>query len=311
MPEKIETRLPANSNERLLSALAHGSVLISLFGPIIPVLVWISQRRKSRFVAFQALQAMEYQALLLWVGLTIVLGGMLVFIFSGMPLAAQASLTLDSIGDSPLMQRAVLFQNGFYGVWAVLCLPGLVGAALNALGRDFRYPILGGRLENFLEGDEENPTGESREEDWVAGICHSSAVVLFWGMILPLLVWNAEKDRSARLRFQALQAFLFQLLAFISSILSFFLLFVLMIAVVALAGYLNSEQGISSDAGLYLLIAVFVLLLFACLLVLALPTYHLFALIAWARVTKGGNYRYPLLGKALEKRLNGKPGQSP
>lgn len=292
-------------NERFISALAHGSVLLSFFGPIVPALVWISQRRKSRFVSFQALQAMGYQSLLLWVGLTIVLSGLLVFIFSGLPLAAQESLTLDSIGDSLLMQRARLFQNIFYIAWGLLSLPALIGAVMNAMGKDFQYPILGRRLGSFLKGNAENSVDESREDDWVAGICHSTAIVIFGGMILPLMIWIAQKDRSARLRFQALQAFIFQLLIFVSMVFSFFLLFAVMIAVIVVAGYLNSAQGLTSDAGLYLLIVVFVLLLLACLSLLALPIFHLFAMIAWAQVMKGVNYRYPLLGKMIEKRLGG------
>lgn len=300
----MQQRFELTSNERLLAALAHASVLLSLFGPIVPALVWISQRRKSRFVAFQALQAMGYQSLLLWVGLTIVLSGALVFLFGGFPLAAQESLTLDSIDDSLLIQRARLFQNIFYAAWVLLSLPALIGAVMNALGKDFFYPNLGRRLDSFLKGDAENSMDESREDDWVAGICHSSAIVPFWGMILPLMVWTAQKDRSARLRFQALQAFLFQLLIFVSMFFSLFLLFAVMVAVVAVVGYLNSSQGVSSDAGLYLLIAVFVLLLLACLSLLALPTFHLFAMIAWVRVTKGVNYRYPLLGKFLARRID-------
>ncbi len=296
------------SNERILAALAHSSVLLSFFGPIVPALVWIIQRRKSRFVSFQALQAMGYQSLLLWVGLSIVLIGLLVFLFSGFPLAAQESLALEAIGDSLLTQRAMLFQNILYGAWAMLCLPGIIGAVMCALGREFRYPILGNRLGTFLKFDAEGAPfiDEAREDDWVAGLCHSSAIVIFWGMILPLLVWTVQKNQSKRLRFQALQAFLFQLLEFAVTLFSFFLLLTVMIAVVALAGYLNSSQGISSDAGLYLLIAVFVLLLTACLMLLALPTFHLFAMIAWVRVTKGGDYRYPLLGKMIEKRMGRK-----
>ncbi len=293
------------SNERWLSALAHGSVLVSFFGPIVPALVWVSQRRKSKIVSFQALQAMGYQALLLWVGLTIVLTGLLVFIFSGVPLSAQDSLPMDSILDSPLMQRALLFQNMLYGAWGLLSLPGIVGAVMCALGRKFRYPILGKRLETFLKfnADGDPFMDESREDDWVAGLCHSSAVVLLWGMILPLMVWSTQKERSARLRFQALQAFLFQLLAFVATIFAFLLLVAMMIAVVALANYMNSAQGVSSNAGLYLLIAVFVMLLFMAVMLLALPTYHLFALIAWVRVARGQNYRYPILGKMIERRM--------
>jgi uncharacterized Tic20 family protein len=66
---------------------------------------------------------------------------------------------------------------------------------------------------------------------------------------------------------------------------------------------MNSPAGISSDTGLYLIIAVMVMLLFMCVMLLALPTYHLFALIAWMRVARGVDYRYPILGKRMERRM--------
>lgn len=290
------------TEERLFAALAHGSVLLSFFGPLAPGFVWIGLRRKSRYAAFQSLQAMGYQALLLWVGLTIVLGGLLVFIFSDVSLFTQSGQTLDGILNSPLVERATLFQNIFYGVWGLLCLPGIVGAVFALAGREFYYPFLGKRLETFLySGNEE--IDETREDDWVAGICHSSAIVLLWGMILPWAVWSTQKERSARLRFQSLQAFLFQLLSLVMYGVAFGLLFAMMIFVVALAGYMNASAGISSDAGLYLIIVVLVMLLFMCVLLLALPMYHLFALIAWVRVARGVDYRYPILGKMIERRM--------
>ncbi len=289
---------PLKSEERWSAALAHGSVLVSFFGPLVPALVWIFQRRKSRYASFQSLQAMGYQALLLWVGLTLVLTAFLVFIFSALPI--EGGQTLESLTDSPLIRRAERLQTAFYGIWGLLSLPGILGAAMCALGKEFRYPFLGRRLEIYLKRDGD-VIDESREDDLVAGICHSSAMVLLWGLILPWAVWSTQKERSARLRFQALQAFIFQLLGLIATIFAFFLLFAMMVAVIALSATMNSAAGISSDTGLYLIIAVFVMLLCMSVFFLALPTYHLFALIAWVRVTRGRHYRYPLLGKFIEK----------
>ena len=300
--------LTTTSEERLLAALAHGSVLLSLFGPILPGIVWINQRQKSSYVSFQALQALGYQALLLWVGLTLVLSGLLVFIFSAFPLSMGSSPTMESWLDSPLMGQMRLFQDIFYAAWGFLSLPGLVGTGFALLGRPLHYPFLGRRLEAFLKQDAiaEEVVNEKHEEDWVAGICHSSAIVMIWGMILPLAVWLTQKERSARLRFQALQAFLFQLVALLIYIFAFIFLFGMIVLILVVAGSMNSPTGISSDTVLILFIAVFLLMLFLCVLLLALPTYHLFALIAWLRVTKGREYRYPLLGKVIEKWLGRK-----
>jgi len=309
MPEQLGKAASPNqtttSNERLMAALAHGSVLLSLFGPILPGIVWINQRRKSSYASFQALQALGYQALLLWAGLTLILSGMLIFIFSALPLSMGNSPTLESWLDSPLVGQMRLFQNIFYALWGLLCLPGLFGMGFALAGKPFHYPFLGRRLESFLKRDAiaEEVINEKHEEDWVAGLCHSSAIVMIWGMILPLAVWLTQKERSARLRFQALQAFLFQLMALFVSIFALVLLFGLMVFMLMVVAAINSPTGISSNAVLFLFIAVFVLFLFLCVLLLALPTYHLFALIAWMRVTRGADYRYPLLGKWIAKRM--------
>ncbi len=286
--------------ERLLAALAHGSVLLPLFGPLGPGFVWIGQRRKSRYVSFQALQAMGYQAFVLWVGLSVALIGMLVFII---PLVfssdntSQNPLDLDS-----LTAQAMQIQSALTWIWFALCLPGLIGAGFAMAGREFRYPFLGARLKSFLfaNGHDMN---ESREDDWVAGVCHSSAVVIFWGMILPWAVYSSQKDKSPRLRFQSLQAFLFQMLAVAAFGAAFFLLACMMLSVVGLAQYLNSPAGMESEAGLLLIAAVFVMLLFVAVLLLALPTFHLFALIAWVKVTRGQDYLYPIVGKRLKRKM--------
>jgi uncharacterized Tic20 family protein len=302
--------LKLTSEERWLAALAHGSVLLSFFGPLVPGMVWLGQRKKSRYAAFQSLQAMGYQALLLWAGLTVLLTGLLVFIFSaGLP-SVEPGMNLDEIVHSPLAEQSVLFQNIFSGVWAVMCLPGIIGAVFALAGREFHYPFWGKRLEARLTADADGHWfNEAREADWVAGICHASAATLFWGMILPWLVWTAQKEKTSRLRFQSLQAFLFQLFMLVSYGAAFILLFTLMWFVLALAGYMNFSAGISSDAGLYLIIAVLVMLLFMAVMLLALPTFHLFALVAWARTWKGQDYRYPLLGKFLARRMQPKTQQ--
>ena len=52
----------ASSDEKILAALAHGSVFLMFLGPVVPVILWVTQRKKSNYVSFHALQAMGYQA---------------------------------------------------------------------------------------------------------------------------------------------------------------------------------------------------------------------------------------------------------
>ncbi len=53
-------------DERILAAMAHGAILIPIYGIIIPAIIWITQKDKSRYVSFQSLQALVYHLMLLF-----------------------------------------------------------------------------------------------------------------------------------------------------------------------------------------------------------------------------------------------------
>ncbi len=76
----------ATRDERLNATLAHASILLGLFtrgvfGIVLALLIWITQRGKSSFAARQAAQAVVYQligvlaAIVTWVGWGVLLAG--------------------------------------------------------------------------------------------------------------------------------------------------------------------------------------------------------------------------------------------
>jgi uncharacterized Tic20 family protein len=297
------------SDERLMAALAHGSVLFSLFGPIGPVLVWISQRRKSAYASFHALQAMGYQMLFFWVGIAVAL--LVVLLWACLLIPIMASLG----ADSRRFELAPLAFEGFFFLfmflfWGLYFAGGAVGAILCLRGREFHYPYLGKRLATYLAYDpgRTEQLDEAHEDRWIAAMSHASAILLMWGLITPLAVWITQKDRSPHLRFQALQALVYQLLA-VAAYVVFMALYLFSIFAVVLALPLANSAGReqAGPAPVIVLIIVIVILLVWMLLLLAFPTYHLFAMIAVIRILKGGDYRYPLLGNFIMRRLNPVP----
>ncbi len=60
-----------NQEERIMAALSHGSVVLFGAGVIAAIVLWVTQKEKSAYVAFQALQATVYQMIGLVVGLII------------------------------------------------------------------------------------------------------------------------------------------------------------------------------------------------------------------------------------------------
>lgn len=130
-----------------MSAIAHGSVILFGTGIIAAIIVWITQKDKSRYVAFQALQSLIYQSLGLlvfgvsmccWLGL---------YFLSFIPLMASAE---QGSSDPPAFfvfsMILLVVPFAIMGVWI---LGGLWGAVRTLQGRDFRYLVIGDQLERW------------------------------------------------------------------------------------------------------------------------------------------------------------------
>ena len=145
MTESATSEAPSTEN-RLLAALAHGSVIVQGIGIIVGVLVYINQREKSHFTAFQALQAAVYQM----IGLILVIGLWMAwtacYMLSMIPLISM----MDAHPNAP---PPTLFFVGLgsmaipFIVMAIVWLYGLWGAVRVWGGHDFRYALIGGWLE--------------------------------------------------------------------------------------------------------------------------------------------------------------------
>ena len=294
------------SDERLMAALAHGSVVISFLGPIGPILIWISQRRKSAYASFHALQAMGYQMFFFWVG--IAMGFVVAILWVCLLIPIFASLETDS---RSLEFAPFAFEGGFFllifSLWGLYMAGGVIGAFRCLLKYEFDYPVLGKKLKAYLAYDPGAtvPIDEAKEDRWVAAMGHGSAILLMWGLTSPLAVWITQKDRSRYLRLQALQAFVYQLLALLAY---FGFMAIYFFSIIALAFVLplapSPDSGLSNlSLGGLLIFGILILAVWLVIL-LAIPAYHLFAMIAAIETLKGKDYRYPLLGKFIEQRLN-------
>lgn len=149
----LHTPTPS-TDERVLAALSHIAVLLPLMGVIAPIVIWVTQREKSKFVAFQSLQALAYQLVMIvawFLGMGCYLLSIFV-IFAGMFIGAatestgwsEALLLMTSL--SPLIVFGVILLVGF-----VFIIYGVVGAVNAFQGKPFRYIILGKRIERYLQ----------------------------------------------------------------------------------------------------------------------------------------------------------------
>ncbi len=299
------------SDERILAAVAHASVLLAFLGPVIPAVLWTTQRRKSQYAAYHALQAMGYQTIIFWVWilLSMLLGILLMLMVVILEILSRNP---SSLAETWAISEFVVFLT-IFGIGGFFILVGILGGALCLMGRNFRYPLLGGWLWKYLTGGQavDQTIAEDKEDNWVSGMCHASAILFIWGIFLPLIIWLTHQGRTARLHFQSLQALVYQGIAavvYIIGVALYFIGFFAMMFMAIAGGMLTSPPGSVSNSPASLLIIIFlvfffIIWLFWIILILLLPLFHLFAFIAAVRVIRGHDYRYPILGKWLAGRL--------
>ncbi|HDN83131.1 MAG TPA: DUF4870 domain-containing protein [Candidatus Altiarchaeales archaeon] len=74
-------------DEKFMAAISHGSIILTVFtiiGIFIPLLIWLTQREKSKYVEFQAKQAFIYQLIVIAISLLLgLVGGILAIVLVG------------------------------------------------------------------------------------------------------------------------------------------------------------------------------------------------------------------------------------
>ncbi len=293
---------PPTSEERVWAVLSHLSAVAFGIGLFLPILGWSEQRRTSKYASFQCLQALGYQSLgyTVWllVYLLIVLGAMVLMIV--MSFRAEASgQALDPL-EGPAVALLSVSAFGFLAFYALL---PIIAAVACALGRDYRYPVLGARLARYLKYEhiaEADSLNDANEENWVASMGHFSVIIALWGLLAPLTTWILQGRQSAFLKFQSIQTIVFQ--AFVTLLYGLAGIFYVIGVVVVFAVLgLEGNPNLGSSAGMAGLILFFITLLIAALIMLSVPFFHILGQYAGYRLLKGENYRYPLLGRLVER----------
>jgi len=117
------------------------------------VLIWVTQRDESEFVAFQALQAIAYQ-ITMFLGWFLGMGCYMCSffaIFIGLPFTASSDGFPYAIFGTFL--PFIVFGLLMFGVM-LFTLYGVLAAIMVIQGKDFRYIIIGNWLEKYLSGSD-------------------------------------------------------------------------------------------------------------------------------------------------------------
>ena len=135
-------------DERTWATLSHASALLNIFsgvgGLIAALVIWLTQREKSAWVAFHALQSLVFQAAVviitvLVVGVVWVVGFIVSF----------ATVGFGTIVAVPVM--ILVFFGGFAMIAAGMVY-SLYGAYQIYQGREFRYKWIGDWLQRRSPG---------------------------------------------------------------------------------------------------------------------------------------------------------------
>ncbi|MEP6895052.1 MAG: DUF4870 domain-containing protein, partial [Chloroflexota bacterium] len=280
-----------------LSAIALG------MGIVLPVIGWSEQRRKSNYASFQCLQALGYQSLgyTVWILVTLV-----VLLFSIITSIAGV-INVENLQTevTRVVFAHTLLMFGLVGVY--FALP-IIAAIACALGKDFRYPIMGNRLAHYLGynvGVEQVWLIEEHEDRWVTAMGHFSVIIALWGMLAPLTAGILQGKRSLFLKIQSVQTLVYQAGVMLLLIGAGFIYIIGLAVLGAVVGF--SEQA-NSAPPIAALVVFFIFMLIAFVIILIVPLFQSMGQWAGYRVLKGDDYRYPLLGNLVEKRLRSTSG---
>ena len=287
--------------ERVWAVFAHLSTLAMGIGLPLPIVGWSQNRRKSNYASFQCLQALGYQTL----GYTIWILATLVFLVVSSVGFIAGIQTIDTL-EADLNAWTAAYSLFIFGLIALYFVLPVIGAVACALGRDFRYPLMGNRLARYLgydlarSSEEQTWLIEEHEDRWVASMGHFAVIIVLWGLLAPIVSWALEGKRSLFLKFQSAQTVAYQVLTlglyFAAGFLYFFA-----ILVFALTVGFEGEVAMVSTSGMIGAIVFLVTLLIAMLILLIVPLFHILGQWAGYRVLKGDKYRYPIVGKMVER----------
>ncbi len=298
-----------SSDEKTLAALAHASIIISVFGPIGPALIWVNQRNKSKYVRYHALQAMGYQVFSFWAFLI----GMFLFFFGFMALTiVMGVLSGDNLNTTflPFIIQPLIFL-GIMGLMGFFFVYGIAGAVFCMMDRDFSYPFISTWLKKKLFNESVTDAEfEKWEDSWISGICHATTIIRLFGLIVPLIFWFTQKERSLKLRLHSLQAIFYQGIAVLVGILSymvmmaFYIVFLVTIAIIGIpAGDTAGSTNIPPAIGLILFLSIIVMVLFAFATIFIVPLYYLLSAVAGISTIRGNDFKYPILGRIIANRI--------
>ncbi len=144
-----ETPVIPSQDERVLAALSHISAFLPTIGIIAPIVIWATQKDKSRYVYLQSLQAIAYHLMMI---ISFFLGmACYMLTFFGNFFSIFWSAT--SNPENPLFFATFFLPFLVMGMifvgWFVFIIYAVVAAVMTFQGKNFRYIVIGKQIDKF------------------------------------------------------------------------------------------------------------------------------------------------------------------
>lgn len=126
------------SDDKLMSLISHLAVIIPNIGVVAPIVIWITQKDRSEFVRFNAIQAIFFQLVFFaLIMLSVIIGFILMFI--AIPL----------MGEEPtvLFWVSMGIMSLYFPLWILFSVYAIVAGVKSFRGKIFRYLIIGRIIE--------------------------------------------------------------------------------------------------------------------------------------------------------------------
>jgi len=131
----------SEQEERQWAMIAHWSVLLNLItgilGPVVPLLLYLVYKDRSRYVAYQSLQALIFQ-LIWWVGAGVITG----IAWTAVGLLSAVLIGLICIPFACIISALPL----------VAIVYGIIAGVQTSQGQDFKYWLIGDWVRSTYTG---------------------------------------------------------------------------------------------------------------------------------------------------------------
>ncbi|MEI8132808.1 MAG: DUF4870 domain-containing protein [Leptolinea sp.] len=139
-------------DECVMAGLSHMAALLPLIGVVAPVVIWVTQKDKSKYVSFQALQAVAYQFVMIVAYFLSMMAYMVSFFgtFIFLPFSeSTGSESANPLIFLPILVPFLIFAGIFFFGFLFVAY-GVFGGIMAFLGKPFRYLLVANWIERYM-----------------------------------------------------------------------------------------------------------------------------------------------------------------